>query len=143
MKQKKVISLFVILCVVLLFVLNLLWKSESTIVSLGFCDIAGSTCTYYFTIGVIKPFMLCLFSILATLLILFFVREEVFKSWLRFAYWAVPIGVIILWISPTTTPGGFGPDMFDFTKQTASWLVSGAFLIISLIIILRKSFKRG
>lgn len=75
-------------------------------------------------------------------LILLFAREETFKSWRKFAYWAVPISVILLWIAPTTSPGGFGISYFNYTKESASWLVSGAFLLISLYIIVRAHFKR-
>ena len=96
--------------------------------------------TYYVeTLG--NPIFIFSASLLLASLILLFVRESVYKSWRRFAYWAVPIGVIILWLAPTSTPGGIGISFLDFTKQTASWLVSGAFLLISLFIIIRKSLR--
>ena len=87
------------------------------------------------------PLFLNGLSLLVVSLILLFVRESVYKSWLRFAYWAVPISIIILWLAPTSTPGGIGISFLDFTKQSASWLVSSAFLLISLWIIVSRSLR--
>ena len=72
---------------------------------------------------------------------LLFVRDYTYLSWRRFARWAIPIGAIILFLVPADSPGGWisGPDL---TKETASWGVSIAFLLISLIIIVRKSLQK-
>ena len=78
--------------------------------------------------------------VLLVVFILLFTREEVYKSWRRFAIWAIPISIIILWIAPTSTPGGWISGG-DFTKETASWGVSVLFLIISLVIIIKKSLN--
>ena len=98
-----------------------------------------TSCTklYVQTLG--EPIFFFSMSLLLVSIALFFVREEVFKSWRRFAYWAVPISIIILWLAPTSTPGGIGISFLDFSKQTASWLVSSAFLLISLWIIVSRS----
>jgi len=81
---------------------------------------------------------LSIFLVSVTLL---FVRDYTYLSWRRFARWAIPIGAIILFLVPADSPGGWisGPDL---TKETASWGVSIAFLLISLIIIVRKSLQK-
>ncbi|HEY4493175.1 MAG TPA: hypothetical protein VJB98_00970 [Candidatus Paceibacterota bacterium] len=91
--------------------------------------------------AIAQPSVLFSVSLLITCLALFFVREDVFKSWRKFAYFAIPISIILLWLAPTTTPGGFGISYLNYTKEFASWWVSGLFLLISLIIIARKSLR--
>lgn len=73
-------------------------------------------------------------------LCLLFVREQTYKSWRKFAYFGIPIEVIIIWFAPFQIPTGTGL-VYQFTKESSSWLVSGAFLLISLIIIITKSLR--
>ena len=94
---------------------------------------------YVETIG--RPMFFFSLAFLIVCLTLFFTREKAYKAWLKFAYFAVPISVILLWLAPTSTPGGLGISYLNYTKESASWLVSGALLLISLIIIVRKSLK--
>jgi hypothetical protein len=109
--------------------------------SYGVCQLNDVSCGNFYAHTLGAPVFFLSFAILITSVLLFFVREEVYKSWRRFAYWAIPIGILILIAAPTSTPGGFGPSMLDFTKQIASWLVSGAFLLISLWIIVSRSLR--
>ena len=136
--RKKIL---VAILVIIIFGLTIIFGgTDENIVKLGFCDIAGSTCTYYFGEGVIIPILLGLLSLFLTLLFLLPFSEYAFKSWRKFTYFAIPISIILLWLAPTDTGGGFGISFFSYTKESASWLVSGLFLIISLIIIIRKQF---
>ena len=109
----------------------------------GLCQLNDVTCGNFYAHTVSDPFFFFSASLLITAAILLFVREATFKSWRRFAYWAIPISVLLLWIAPTTTGGGLGISFLSYTKESASWLVSGAFLLISLIIIVRKSLQAG
>lgn len=71
-------------------------------------------------------------------LISFFLREEVFRAWLRFTYWWLPVYIIAVYFVASNSSGGFGiPNVFD--QQTVSFIFSGLFLIISLVIITIKS----
>src|SRR3989338_1856108 len=107
MKYKKFIWIGIIF-IALFFTLTILVSNDSNLVKLGLCDYAESTCTYYFHEGVTVPIVLGLTSLFLTMILMLFVREETFKSWRKFAYFAIPISIIFLWLAPTTTPGGFG-----------------------------------
>ena len=139
MHYKKKILAQLVLTALVLCVSILLGNSDK----IGLCstNIASydTSCVTRYEESFAQPIFFLSLSLLATSIILFFVRESVFKSWRRFAYWAVPIGAIILWLAPTSTPGGIGISFLDFTKQSASWLVSSAFLLISLWIIVSRS----
>ncbi|MBI5003526.1 hypothetical protein HZC00_00315 [Candidatus Kaiserbacteria bacterium] len=70
-------------------------------------------------------------------------REEVFRAWLRFAYWWVPLSIVLTLITPGGS-GGFGiPNVID--QETVAFVFASLFSIISLIIIIRKYFatRRG
>ena len=134
--KKQTVTLFVILLLVVMVSLYL-GDPEGN----GLCLENDVTCGNFYAHTLGAPIFFLSLSLLATSIILFFVREEVFKSWRRFAYWAVPISISLLWLAPTSTPGGIGISFLDFTKQTASWLVSSAFLLISLWIIVSRSLR--
>ena len=105
----------------------------------------ASSCSYNDSVcitshgSVSQPVVFFSLAFLVTCLALFFVSEKTYKSWRRFAYWAIPISIILLWLAPTDSPGGIGISYLNYTKEAASWLLSGAFLLISLWIIIRKS----
>ena len=138
MKRKIILTILVVLLVGLYFYADSI-RNDQAMFNLGFCDYPDTNCAYDIIVGVIKPLLVCILSLVLVFFSLVFTREEVYKSWLRFAYWAIPISIIILWLAPTSTPGGIGISFLDFTKQTASWLVSSAFLLISLWIIVSRS----
>lgn len=82
-----------------------------------------------------------LFFVSSSLLIiasfLFFVRNEVFSSWLTFAKWWIPLTLVLLIISPADGSGAFFPAFFS--KELTSIFMSGLFLLISLVIVLYQS----
>ena len=64
-------------------------------------------------------------------------RDEIFAVWLRFAKWWVPLAIIAIIIAPSEIPGTFSVPV----KGPVAIVSSGAFLVISLIIIFYKSWK--
>ena len=63
-------------------------------------------------------------------------REEVFRSWVRFAAWWVPLSMVLIFITPTEH-GSFGiPGLLD--PGFAAFVLSALFLIISFFFILWK-----
>jgi len=139
MKRRIVLGILILLLIGLYFYADSL-RNDEAIFNTGLCQYPDTGCAYDTIIGFIKPLLVGILSITLVLILLLFVRENVYKSWLKFAIWAIPIGIIILWIAPTSTPGGWISGG-DFTKETASWGVSFLFLIISLVIIIKKSFR--
>ena len=81
------------------------------------------------------------FSILILLFstITFFLKNEAFKSWLKFSYIAIPVGFVISFILSLKlhhTPGGFF-NMDDFADMMYYSVLYGAYIIGSLIAIYR------
>jgi len=121
---------------ILLIIAVILW-SISYYIAMS-CLKNDFACNYE---ALITPFFLGMPALFLVSFILLFTRKSIYFSWRKFARWAIPIGAIILFLVPADSPGGWisGPDL---TKETASWGVSIAFLLISLIIIVRKSLQK-
>jgi len=77
-------------------------------------------------------------AVLPILLILFFLRDEIFLAWLKFAWWYLPITLLLVIFSPNHN-GGFLPS--PITKELASLWLGGLFVIISLVLIVYKHFS--
>ena|SRR3989338_11368159 len=87
------------------------------------------------TIVVIASSFLLVISPLV--LILAFLHKEIFTVWFKFARIYVPIALVLVAITPSSSGGsmfiGFGePD-----KGSVGWLLGGIFVIISLVLIVR------
>lgn len=84
--------------------------------------------------------IITLFSIPLLLfsLITYFLHEEVFRAWLRFAYWWVPLSIVLIFLAAGSSGGGYGmPNIFD--QEFVAITLSGLFALISLILIIVKS----
>ncbi len=75
-------------------------------------------------------------SVLFILIPLSFVRDQIFNSWLRFSYWWLPITIIMFSIVPK-----YDGSLLPVTKEIVSLWMSGLFIFISLIIIIKKSLE--
>lgn len=88
---------------------------------------------------VAQPLVLFSFSVFLVSALLYFLREEIFRSWLRFAKWYLPLAGIAILLS-RRSHGGWGyPNIFA-TEIVAMW-TAGLFFLISLILIIYKSLK--
>lgn len=67
-------------------------------------------------------------------LITYFLREEIFRSWIKFTYVWVPLSMFLVFIIPGGGGNGAFPSLID--KQLVAILMSGLFSIISLIIVI-------
>lgn len=68
--------------------------------------------------------------------ILFFVREEVFRSWKSFAYWWIPVSAFLILLAPSQSGG-----LISIDRELVTWWMSGLFLLLSIAIIGWKSWK--
>lgn len=66
----------------------------------------------------------------------FFLREEVFKAWSRFALAWVPLTMVLAALSPE-----YNQSLLPFEKETVSFLFSLLFVIVSLLIIFIQSIR--
>src|SRR3989338_106734 len=73
-------------------------------------------------------------------LITYKMRDQVFHSWLKFAYFWVLLTIILTILAPE-----YDSSFVSLTKGLVSFTLSAIFLLISLIIIIIKSFssKKG
>lgn len=71
-------------------------------------------------------------------LITYFLHEKVFRSWLHFTYWWIPLSVFFTLIT-SKSGAGWGVGL-SWEKGTTSFLFSVAFFLLSLLIIAWKYF---
>lgn len=69
-------------------------------------------------------------------LITYYLPEAVFRAWVNFAKWWVPIQILLVYLTPESS-GGYFVVLMD--KQFAAIILSGLFVLISLGIIVWKS----
>lgn len=69
-------------------------------------------------------------------LITYKMREEVYRTWLRFAYVWIPLSMLLIFLAPEYTADW----MYPVVKSTVAFFSSLLFLIISPIIIAWKYF---
>lgn len=104
--------------------------------SLGLCSPNDKFCFDPYDEIIGQPlgvFSACLFIISLILLI---VREQVFKAWSKFSIIFLPIAIVLIEISPSTS-GSIDP----IEKEPVTLLSAAIFLIVSILIISIKSFK--
>jgi len=76
---------------------------------------------------------LLLFSIVT-----YFLREEVFRAWLKFAYVWIPVSMVLIYLAGGSSGGGFGiPNVLD--QEFVSLILASLFVLLSLVIIIVKS----
>ena len=74
-------------------------------------------------------------------LITFWMREEIFRVWLRFACWWIPLTIILVAISPSTSA-----DFQIIDREFVAMVFTLLFTLVSLILIAYKSLalrKKG
>lgn len=100
------------------------------------CGVGNYSCWKYFDFpGTVSWLFI---PILFLSLITYFLQEEVFRAWLHFAYWWIPLSLVMIYLAAGTSGGGFGmPNVFD--QEFVSMIFASLFAIISLILILTKS----
>lgn len=70
-------------------------------------------------------------------LITYKMRDEVYRAWYRFAIWAVPFSMLLIFLAPE-----YSADwMFPVVKGTVAFLSSLLFTVISLLIVLISWFR--
>ncbi|GEM_PF-1677058 len=109
--------------------------------TLGVCKVGDISCldNSFLIFGLGRPLAITSFFVFLVSIILSFARNEVFRSWLNFAKWFLPLSIIGIIIAPTQTHNLFLVDPFD--KQFASLFLSAIFFLVSLLIIAIKSWR--
>ena len=72
-------------------------------------------------------------------LITYFLSESVFRAWVNFMKWWVPLQIFLVLITPESS-GGYFVSIID--KQFVAIIMSSLFAILSSLIIIWKSFTK-
>lgn len=85
------------------------------------------------------PLAMLSLSLLPISILLYFLREETFRSWFRFTKWYLSFAAIAIFLS-LSSHGGWGVGNIFDTELVTVWS-AGLFFVISLILIAVKSWK--
>lgn len=76
-------------------------------------------------------------SLIVVCIVLLPFCEQVFRTWLHFAYWAIPVSILAT-MTQSDAGGGYFPSLI--TKEILSWWIGGIFVASSLALITWKWF---
>jgi hypothetical protein len=95
---------------------------------------------YYDIVGALSEFTFWMgFSIFILAVISVFIKENAYTSWKKFTNYFLVFAVLVILITPTST---HGMDFFPITKETVTIALSALYAVISLPLIIYKSFKK-
>ena len=100
----------------------------------GICSLLYESC--FETFDQIAELFFVFIPLLILSLITYKMREEVFHSWLKFAYVWVPLTIILTLLAPE-----YDASLVSITKGVISFVMSTVFLLVSLVIIFVKYRK--
>lgn len=103
-----------------------------------FGDICGSSGDINERVAL--SFVLFSISIFLLSLIFLFTREEIFRFWVKFAKYYLPIAALLIILSPETGGGGFGLSL-GFDAELTTWWTAGVFFIVSIVIIIYRTIS--
>lgn len=129
--KKKII--WILLGSIMGFIIAVVLTSPS---SLGLCSAGNKFCFDPYDEIIGQPLgilSVCLFFIS---MILLFLREQVFHAWSKFSVIFLPIAIVLIVIAPT-----INGTLIGFDKESAALWLAIIFLIVSLLIIVLKSFR--
>lgn len=89
-------------------------------------------------LSLVKPLFWVMIPMFIFSLITLFLKNYVFKVWIKFTLFFLLISIILILITPTST---HGMDFLPLVKETLSLLLTGFYSIMSLIIIVYKSLR--
>lgn len=81
-----------------------------------------------FSVG--EPLLFGFVQLTIIFLILRFLPKEIFRAWLWFASWYIPLAIILIFVAPSTGSGIFPTD-----KESSTWTLGGIYMAVSILII--------
>ncbi len=84
---------------------------------------------------------LLVISLLLSLIPLFFLKKGVYRAWRMFAVIFIPLAALFIFAMPESSGSGWAFPNNLITREIASAFSAGAFLSISLLIIIIKSWR--
>ncbi len=124
-KQQAIVSGISIVGIIIAYILNFFYRNSH--LSRGVYKIVA------------EPLFYMSVSLFVVSLIVYFVREEIFHSWIKFTYYWILISIFLVLIIPGGGGNGAFPSLID--AESISILMSGLYFIISLILVFWGSAK--
>ena len=112
------------------------WYYANICTDLLTCPLRSFSWEIFFT--VIKPLRIYSLWALIPCICLIFVPRRVFISWFRFAWWWLILSIALIAYFPAIS-GSYLPD--PFIKENVAKVMGAIFAIVSILIILWKSFR--
>jgi hypothetical protein len=134
-KKLLIIGIFIGICWFLIFIFNLNLFSVGGSCHNSYVGFCGSASTFIENISIWIDLLLPLFLLS---LITYKMSDEVYRAWFRFVRWWVPATIVLVLLSPS-----YGHGLIPVDKGRVSLLLSGLFLLISLVIIIIKRVSLG
>ncbi len=125
MEHKKIVSLALLVCTLFFFVGVILSIPEK----IGLCS-QDIECIDKLGSSYGEPFVLSSLCLGLIFLILRFLPKEIFKTWLFFATWYIPVAAALTFLAPATSGG-----LFPIDKEVAVLMLGGIYLAVSILII--------
>ena len=91
------------------------------------------------TFSFLEPIQIYLWIVLVPFIVVIFVNETIFQSWLRLAKWFVPLSLLLIFITPVTSNSWM--PIFFVSREDIAWATGGVFSIISLILIICRALR--
>ena len=85
-------------------------------------------------LDIINPLYFFSLFLLPIAIVLAFVQRSIFNSWLKLAVWALPLLLILIATQPVVS------SFLSTNRDDAARLAGGVFAVVSLVLILWKSF---
>lgn len=98
------------------------------------CILTAASCSgtliSQISLTITKPLYFFALYSLPLALILAFIPREIFKSWLKFAAWGIPLVLLFIWATPVSSA-----QLIAVGRDDAARLSGIAFSVVSLILI--------
>lgn len=73
--------------------------------------------------------------------ILLFINHTIFKKWVRFAVWWIPLSIILIAVTPSTS--GQWLPLFFVGKSLLSLILGGVFSVVTVLIVVRSNLQKN
>ncbi len=114
------------------FVIGLLYRCSDLEIC-GWRNIISSS-----TFTILNPLLTFSEWVIIPMFLLIFIQTKVFRSWLRFAAYFIPVAVILIALTPTSSPYLF--DFYPFYRTDMAQLMGQIFAVGTLLLIARKYY---
>lgn len=90
------------------------------------------------TFSILQPLYLYSLVTLPLAIVLIFVKEKVFNSWLRFALWWIPLSIFFIAITQVSSNSWF--PLYSIVREDTAWFFGVLFSVISISRIFSQTF---